>query len=384
MSAALIATIKDELQSYSTPRGISPIPKRVRAARPAGPPRLLGRFRGAVYPRQFSQDLKRPSIPIMDSGMARPLPSERPAMPLFTGHVRARRLVRKMRGGSQAHLVEADDDRFYVVKFRNNPQGIRILINEALGSFLLQKMGIDSPAMAYVEVDDEFLAANPQISLGGKAQGATAVPRGLHFGSQYPGAADRSAVYDFLPDAMLHRLYNRPNFFGALVFDKWISNADGRQAIFFRARVTAPTGQNCCWFSQIIDNGHAFQGVDWSFRDSPVQGVYARPAIYGRHVSMLPFRPWIEIVTDFRRELLEEVSAALPVSWIADQQPELESLLREIYRRRTLVPELVQDSVRWMQRTKPGWNADFDGLTAGSGGVGVARGKTMATAHQCA
>jgi hypothetical protein len=38
------------------------------------------------------------------------------------------RHVRKMRGGAQAHLLEADDGKWYVVKFRNNPQHRRDLI----------------------------------------------------------------------------------------------------------------------------------------------------------------------------------------------------------------------------------------------------------------
>ena len=44
------------------------------------------------------------------------------------------RHVRKMRGGAQAHLLEADDGHWYVVKFRNNPQHRRILVNELLCS----------------------------------------------------------------------------------------------------------------------------------------------------------------------------------------------------------------------------------------------------------
>ena len=43
------------------------------------------------------------------------------------------RHVRKMRGGAQAHLLEADDGKWYVVKFRNNPQHRRVLVNEVLG-----------------------------------------------------------------------------------------------------------------------------------------------------------------------------------------------------------------------------------------------------------
>ena len=48
------------------------------------------------------------------------------------------RHIRKMRGGAQSHLLEADDGHWYVVKFRNNPQHRRILVNELLASVFLR------------------------------------------------------------------------------------------------------------------------------------------------------------------------------------------------------------------------------------------------------
>ena len=48
------------------------------------------------------------------------------------------RHVRKMRGGAQAHLLEADDGNWYVVKFRNNPQHHRVLVNELLSATFLE------------------------------------------------------------------------------------------------------------------------------------------------------------------------------------------------------------------------------------------------------
>ena len=63
------------------------------------------------------------------------------------------------------------------------------------------------------------------------------VSTGWQFGSRYPGDPSRMAVYDFVPDTLLHQVRNLSDFLGALVFDKWVSNADGRQAVFFRARV---------------------------------------------------------------------------------------------------------------------------------------------------
>src|SRR6476469_3912617 len=56
------------------------------------------------------------------------------------------RHVRKMRGGAQSHLLQADDGQWYVVKFRNNPQHRRILINELVSSVRLASLKISAPA----------------------------------------------------------------------------------------------------------------------------------------------------------------------------------------------------------------------------------------------
>src|SRR6266536_6670034 len=82
------------------------------------------------------------------------------AMPLTAvGH------VRKMRGGAQAHLLEADDGNWYVVKFRNNPQHRRILVNELIASVFLEYLKIAAPETALIEVSPAFLAANPEAHM---------------------------------------------------------------------------------------------------------------------------------------------------------------------------------------------------------------------------
>src|SRR5580765_4612525 len=100
--------------------------------------------------------------------------------------INARRLVRKMRGGAQAHLLEADDGNFYVVKFRNNPQHRRILVNELIASALLDYLRISAPPTAFIQVTADFLQANPDacLTLGSRR---VAVEPGWHFGSRYPG-----------------------------------------------------------------------------------------------------------------------------------------------------------------------------------------------------
>src|SRR5664279_1543624 len=75
------------------------------------------------------------------------------------------RHLRKMRGGAQAHLLEADDGKWYVVKFRNNPQHRRVLVNEALCATLLRYLRISAPQTALIQVGAGFLAANPECSM---------------------------------------------------------------------------------------------------------------------------------------------------------------------------------------------------------------------------
>src|SRR5260370_33886487 len=82
--------------------------------------------------------------------------------------INATRLIRKMRGGAQAHLMECDDGNFYVVKFRNNPQHRRILVNELIASVFLNYLQIATPETAIVNVPAILLSASPDrhIQLG--------------------------------------------------------------------------------------------------------------------------------------------------------------------------------------------------------------------------
>src|SRR6266568_5726 len=71
--------------------------------------------------------------------------------------------LRKLRGGSQASLVVADDAALYAVKFDSNPQGQLLLFNEALASELYRLLKLPTPSWAPFLVDDAYLDANPGV-----------------------------------------------------------------------------------------------------------------------------------------------------------------------------------------------------------------------------
>src|SRR5690242_21082400 len=101
------------------------------------------------------------------------------------------RHVRKMRGGAQSHLLEAEDGNWYVVKFRNNPQHHRVLVNELLSAVFLDYLKIAVPETALIQITSDFLAANPEIHLEIGTRRIDVQP-GRHFGSRYPGDPARS------------------------------------------------------------------------------------------------------------------------------------------------------------------------------------------------
>jgi hypothetical protein len=271
----------------------------------------------------------------------------------------ARRHVRKMRGGAQAHLIEADDGRYYVVKFLSNPQHRRILANELIAGVFLRHLQIASPETVIVRVSDEFLRENPEVSI---QLGARRVPvgAGWHFGSNYPGDPNKLAVYDFIPDSLLGQVSNLPDFLGVLAFDKWMANADGRQSIFFRARLRQwPAADvrplRVGFVAHMIDHGFVFDGPQWDFPDSPIQGLYPRRLVYERVRSLDDFQPWLDRIVGFPEEIVDQACRQIPPEWIDGDEEALERLLDQLLRRRKRVPDLIKGCREAKHSPFPNW-----------------------------
>jgi hypothetical protein len=260
--------------------------------------------------------------------------------------VAARRPLRRMRGGAQAYLLEAEDGHHYVVKFRENPQHLRILVNEWAASLLLDHLDIAHPVTRIVELSSAFLDAHPDvfIQLGSSRK---PISPGWHFGSRFPCNPILQSVYDILPDPLMPKVINPEHFLGALVFDKWTGNADARQAIFFRARVSewragADNPLQVGFVTQMIDHGYVFNGPHWDFQDSPMFGLYFRPVVYRSVKGIDAFEPWLSRVEDFPEEIFDRILRETPDAWLAgDDRNQLEKLLEKLLRRRKKVRDLV-------------------------------------------
>jgi len=270
------------------------------------------------------------------------------------------RLIRKMRGGAQAHLIEASDGHFYVVKFRNNPQHRRILVNEWLGSAFLAYLGISTPETAIVRVSTDFLEHNPEVHIQLGTNHRQVEP-GWHFGSRYPGDPARNVVYDFLPDSLLDKVENLGDFLGVLAFDKWMGNADSRQAVFFRARLrewlpgSGAHPLRLGFVAHMIDNGYIFEGPHWQLTDSPLQGLYFRAQVYRGARGREDFEPWLGRIANFPEEVVDQALKQIPPTWLEEDEAALSEMLERLLARGRRVADLIELSRGARENPFPNW-----------------------------
>lgn len=256
--------------------------------------------------------------------------------------------VRRMRGGAQAHMMRCSDAGYYIVKFQNNPQHPRILVNELLGTRLAARLGLPTARVAVIRVSQELidLTAELAIQLG---TGRLPCRAGFQFGSRYPGDPSQSAVHDFLPDEQLREVENIADFVGMLIFDKWTCNTNGRQTIFVREPDQSK------YRAIMIDQGFCFNAGEWNFPDAPLRGLYSRQCVYDSVHGMQPFETWLERIERISETDLDNISKEIPAEWYDGAQDELYRMLEHLLRRRKRVADLLLDAKKSYRQPFPNW-----------------------------
>src|SRR6266436_6371104 len=268
--------------------------------------------------------------------------------------LRALEQIRRMRGGA----VSPDALRrrlLYVVKFQNNPQHTRGLVNELLGTRLAARLGLPTVPVEIVAVSEELIRLTPELAIELPRARIPCQP-GLQFGSRSPGDPRRLTLHDFLPDEQLRAVENVHAFAGILVFDKWTCNTNGRQTVFFsKGNRTAEQG-SVQYETRMIDQGFCFNAGEWNFPDAPLRGLYASNRVYEGVTGMESFEPWLERLEKQGSErVLDETSREIPPEWYADDYDALLRLLEQLHRRRQRVPDLILEAKRCNRRPFPNW-----------------------------
>ncbi len=274
--------------------------------------------------------------------------------------------ILKMKGGSQSHLFRCAskdhlgryrDDRYFIVKFWNNPQSIRVLANELLAAKLAEYIGVPIPHVEQVEVSLKLVEGSPGLRME-VAGGIQLCAPGRQLGSLFPGDPRFTPVFDWIPDDTLGQLSNLPDFWGALVFDQWLCNTDGRQVVYYRRRETGK------YHALMVDQGYCFNDGEWNFPDAPLRGLYLRRQVYERVTGWDCFEPWLTRIEMLDPGVMERIFMNIPRAWCggvdaAEGELLLEGLYERLVKRRGIVRDLVWAVKRSSVNPFPNWRSNW-------------------------
>ena len=222
--------------------------------------------------------------------------------------VRATRYVSPFReGGSLPALVEAEDDGLYVLKFRGAGQGPRALVAELIGGEVARALGLPVPVIAFVTVDPELGAAEPDPEIQDLLRASPGLNLGLDF---LPGslAYDPAAGVEVDPELAAEVVW----------LDALVQNVDR----------TARNTNLLVWHGRLwlIDHGAALYG---HHGDPLLADAWRRPfPQIAEHVLLpvaAPIAPAAERLAErLDDEAVDLIMSRVPSEWLADT-PEVAS-----------------------------------------------------------
>jgi hypothetical protein len=258
--------------------------------------------------------------------------------------------VRRMRGGAQSHLMRADDANYYVVKFQNNPQHVRVLANDFMASRLAERVGLPAARAEIVDVGGWLIEHTPELNIQLAGRTIPCTP-GLQFASRYVIDPAEGQVFDYLPEPALQQVRNLKQFAGMLLVDKWTCNANGRQAAFWKK------SRERKYTATFIDQGYCFNAAEWNFPDAPLRGIYLRNEVYEWVREWEDFEPWLSRLEELDPNAIGEIASSIPPEWYEDDADGLEKLISDLVKRRAQIRRLIEEFRNSSRAPFPLWTA---------------------------
>jgi len=234
-------------------------------------------------------------------------------------------LIKKQRGTSQSVLAKCSDGGYYVLKFKNNPQGLNALVSEVVTARLGHFLGLPVPEFAFVDVSDQ-LTRNPDFVME-KENLRFSYEAGTQFGSRT--AFDdfgTTQVIDYIPGLLSRWVEDLPAFAGALVLDAWTGNADFRQVVYVKSPHLV------AYQPVFIDHDSSFAPFFEPSSEKHYPAIHF-PEFYDFVRGWGSFEPWLTIAETSGRAQLEALVTGFPREWGVPD--EFSALLVEYLLKRT-------------------------------------------------
>ncbi len=216
-------------------------------------------------------------------------------------------LIKKQRGMTQSVLAKCADGGYYVLKFKNNPQGLNALVSEVvtarLGHFLL----LPVPAYAFVDVADR-LTHDPNFVIE-RGNLRLSYQSGVQFGSRTPlDDFGTTEVIDYIPGVMSRWVDDLPAFAGTLVLDAWTGNADFRRVVYVKSPKLV------AYKPVFIDHDRSLEPFFDPASEKHYPAVHF-PEFYDFVRGWGSFEPWLTLAETAGRVQLEALVTGFPREW---------------------------------------------------------------------
>jgi len=205
-------------------------------------------------------------------------------------------------GGSLPAIAEADDDFFYVIKFRGAGQGKKVLIAELIGAEIARAIGLKVPEIVFAQLDEAFGRTEPDEEIQDLLRASVGLNLGLHYLS------------------------------GSITFDPAVSNIDPELAskivwldcLLTNVDRTSRNTNMLIWYKELwlIDFGASLY-FHHSWNNWKDQAT--KPFLLVKDHVLLPFASQLEKVNVglkriFSKELISNIISLIPEKWLEDEK----------------------------------------------------------------
>jgi hypothetical protein len=194
-------------------------------------------------------------------------------------------------------------------------------------------IGLPMPRVEVIEVSDWLIehTEDLRIQLAGQR-----IPcqSGKQLGSLYVDSP--GMTLDYLPQELLARTSNVADFARVLVLDKWVCNADGRQAVYVRKTLRSRR-----YTATFIDQGYCFNAGEWTFPNYPLRGVFANNCVYESVRGWDAFEPALTGAEEMDAEAIWRCAIDIPEEWYEGDRDGLHRLVETLCSRRGMIRGLI-------------------------------------------
>jgi len=246
-------------------------------------------------------------------------------------------------GGSGAQAFADAEGNQYVVKFKENGQGLRVLANELVANKLALFLQVPVPEGFIIDVPQELIGVTPAI---GKDRPNGSISVGPHFGVK------RLDPWRNPPPDALAKVKNKDDVPNIFVFDVLTLNTDRKPEHLL---VVRPDFDHTGHYVSAIDHGHCFGSPTWDAsiaQRGDQDNLQITAGLMECVVGHDPFKDGLETLGQLDRSIIDQIVGELPDEWGVSPEEKV-ALATFIETRKTRVEKILlshrQHFPKWTQ-----------------------------------